>query len=143
MVGTNYDKTIDERQVDDKKKLIATLKELPIVLGACKRTGISRDTYYRWRQEDKAFRRESGDALNQGIESVCDMSEGQVIKLINEGKLPACIFWLRNNNPRYGSKNKIHTAIGSTEDMTPEEKTMVLEALKLASGNVIPRHKHD
>jgi len=142
MSDSTYEKTIEERQASDKQKLIATLKEMPIIMAACKRAGISRDTYYRWRQEDKVFRRESGDALNQGIESVSDMSEGQMIKLINEGKMPAIALWLKNNHPRYGSKGRSHTPIGSTEELTPEEEKMMLEALQLASGKAVTKHKH-
>ena len=135
MANPAYEKTVDERQSELKVKLIATLKELPIIQAACTRAGISRDTYYRWRQEDKIFKRESQDALSHGIEFVCDMSESQLISLIKEKKMPAIAMWLKHNSPRYGSKTKSHTPVNMTEELTPEEEKLMIDALKMVSGN--------
>ncbi|MEK7607742.1 MAG: hypothetical protein AAB484_02385 [Patescibacteria group bacterium] len=143
MTDTTYDITIKERQEKEKQTLVGVLKELPIIQAACKRAGISRDTYYRWRREDKIFRRESENALNQGIEFVSDMSESQLITLIKDQKMPAIAMWLKHNHPRYGSKNRSYTPIASNEELTPEEEQMALDALKLVSGNVVSNHKHD
>jgi len=142
MTDTAYDKSVKERQDKEKQTLIGVLKELPIIQAACKRANISRDTYYRWRREDKVFRRESEDALNQGIEFVSDMSEAQLISLIKDGKMPAITLWLKNNHPRYGSKGRHFTPIASADELTPEEQKMVLDALKLVSGNSTT-DKHD
>jgi len=139
MAENNYDKTVDERQTDFKAKLIATLKELPIIEAACKRAGIGRDTYYRWRRDDKVFRKESEDALNQGIEFVSDMSESQLITLIKDKKMPAIAMWLKNNHPRYGSKARSYTPMAPVEDLTDEEQKIVLEALAMASGATISK----
>ena len=125
--------TVEKRQTKFKEALINVLKEMPIIEVAVKKAGVARDTYYRWRREDKIFMRQAEDALNQGIEFINDMSESQLITLIKEKKMPAIAMWLKNNNPRYGSKNRSHTHITAAEELTPDEEKMVLEALKLAS----------
>jgi hypothetical protein len=127
-------KTVEERQEKDKVALLETLKEIPIVQVACKKTGISRATYYRWQGEDKNFKRQSHDALDHGIEFINDMSESQLITLIKEKKMPAIAMWLKHNHKRYGSKGREYIPIASSEDLTPEENEMVLDALALASG---------
>ncbi len=140
MAENTYDQTIDERQADFKVKLVATLKELPIIEAACKRASISRDTYYRWRRDDKVFRKESEDALNQGIEFVSDMSESQLITLIKEKKMPAIAMWLKNNHPRYGGKS-VRKPIINTAELTPEEEKLFKEFLEPSPGtSVTPDH---
>ena len=125
---------IEERQEKEKLALLAVLKEMPIVEVACKRVGISRGTFYRWQQEDKIFKRQSMDAMDQGIEFINDMSESQIIQLIKKEKMPAIAMWLKHNSKRYGAKGRSYTPIASTDDLTPDEEKIVLEALALASG---------
>jgi transposase-like protein len=129
--------TVEKRQTKFKESLIMALKEMPIIEVAAKRVGVSRDTYYRWRREDKIFLRQAEDALNQGIEFINDMSESQLITLIKEKKMPAIAMWLKHNNPRYGSKKQLHTHIATAEELTPDEEKLVFEALRLVSGKKI------
>lgn len=126
--------TIEKRQIKFKEALIEALKEMPIIQVAVKKAGVSRDTYYRWKREDKNFLRQSEDALSQGIEFINDMSESQLVTLIRDKKMPAIALWLKTNHPRYGSKSRQYIPIASAEELTPDEEKMVLEALKLASG---------
>lgn len=135
--------TTTERQENDKQAVVEILKEMPIIQVVCKKAGISRATYYRWRKEDKNFLRQSEDAMAQGIEFINDMSESQLITLIKEKKMPAIAMWLRHNHARYGSKARSYAPIANKEDLTMEERKIVVEALALASGNVIPQKNHD
>jgi len=135
--------TIEERKENDKQNLVETLKEMPIIQIACKKSGISRATYYRWRQEDKNFLRQSEDAMAQGFEFINDMSESQIVTLIKEKKLPAIALWLKHHHPRYGSKIRSYSPVTQREDLTPEENSILLEALKLASGGVIEKESND
>lgn len=136
-------KTIEERQNNDKQALIENLKEMPIIQVACKRTGVSRATYYRWRKEDKDFLQQSEDAIFQGFEFINDMSESQIVTLIKEKKLPAITLWLKHHHPRYGSKIRTYNPVIQREDLTPEENIILLEALELASGGVIEKETND
>ena len=129
--------TIEKRQDKIKESLVAILKEMPIIEVAVKKSGIGRDTFYRWRREDKEFRRQCEDALRQGFEYINDMSESQVITLIKEKKMPAITLWLKHHHPLYGSRVKSYAPITPAEDLTPEENLILTEALKLASGKVI------
>jgi hypothetical protein len=132
--------SVEERRAEDKQKVIEALKEMPIVQIACKKAGVSRPTYYRWRQEDKAFKRQVADAMNQGVEYINDMSESQIIALIKDKKLQAMALWLKHNHPKYGAKVKEYTPLSADEDLTEEEREIVFKALALASaGSRIPR----
>lgn len=134
--------SVEQRQEKDKQTTIDALKEMPIAHVACKRSGISRATYYRWRKEDKDFRRSSDDALTQGIEFINDMSESQLITLIREKKMPAIAMWLKHNHARYSLKTHAYAPISLIEDLTAEEQRIVMSALALTSGNVIPKENN-
>lgn len=117
----NNTPTIEERQEKDKQTLVDTLKEMPIIQVACKRSGLSRATYYRWRKDDPGFFRQSEDAIIQGIEFINDMSESQLITLIREKKMPAIAMWLRNNNKRYGAKPQLKSQATHLESLSPSD----------------------
>lgn len=118
----------------DKERLVEALKEMPIIQIACKKAGVSRATYYRWRKEDKEFLRNSENSLAHGIEFINDMGESQLITLIREKKMPAISLWLKHNHKRYGSKTQNYNPVISKEDLSEEENKIVLEALSLVSG---------
>ena len=126
--------SVEKRQEKDKQVVLDALKEMPIAQIACKKAGISRATYYRWRSEDKIFHRSADDALAQGIDYINDMSESQMITLIKEKKMPAIAMWLKHNHARYGSKGFQRTPISPTEELTPQENELVKHALALTSG---------
>lgn len=131
---TNISPAVLHRQDKEKLALLEALKEMPIIQVACRKAGVSRPTYYRWRKEDKNFFRQTEDAIIQGFEFINDMSESQVITLIKEKKLPAIVLWLKHHHPLYGSKTQSYKPVPSAEDLDPEEEKIVLEALALASG---------
>jgi len=124
---------IEERQGKDKQAMIEALKETPIIQVACKRAGIGRATYYRWKMEDGNFARECDTALREGIEFINDMSESQIIQLIKERKLPAINLWLKSNNPRYGGKTAYRPPIFTAADLSPEEEKLFKKALALSA----------
>ena len=126
--------TIEERQEKDKQAMIEALKEMPIIQVACKRAGIGRATYYRWKMEDSNFARECDAALREGIEFINDMSESQTIQLIKERKLPAINLWLKSNNPRYGGKTASRPPNFMAADLSPEEENLFKKALALSAG---------
>ena len=133
--------TIEDRQEKEKQALIEALKEMPIIQVACKRAGVSRATYYRWRQEDKDFMRKSRDALDHGIEFINDMSESQLVTLIKEKKMPAIALWLKHHHAQYGSQAKPYVPIVAREDLTSQEEQIMIEALAFASGKPIKKKK--
>ena len=117
----------------EKALVLEKLKEVPIVQVACHKAGVGRSTYYRWRQEDPAFARACEDAQREGIEFINDMSESQVVSLIQDKKLPAIVLWLRHHHPAYSNGSKIITQKPPPEKLTPEQEAIVRKALKLSS----------
>lgn len=110
------------------------LRKIPIVLVACEKTGLSRNSVYRWRNEDEVFAKEMDEALQEGEELVNDMGESQLLTLIKEKNWSAISFWLRHRNPKFKEKIEITTKT-DTNILSPEQEALVREALQLATGN--------
>lgn len=117
----NNTTTIEERQDKDKQAIIEALKEMPIARVACKRAGVSRATYYRWRNEDKKFLQECYGAISIGIEAINEMSDSQLIALIGEKSLQAIKWWQQHNHERYGAKARTNPAAEVFEGMEPDD----------------------
>jgi hypothetical protein len=126
--------TIIDRQMAEKTALLDILKEMPIIQVACKKAGVSRATYYRWRNEDQEFAQASTSALKEGVDFINDMSESQIIQLIKEKRLPAIALWLKHNNPRYGGKSVSRTPPSALATLTPDETKLFRKALALSAG---------
>lgn len=126
----------------------AELAKVPIVQVACEKTGISRNSVYRWRKEDQAFSKKMDTALAEGVALVSDMSETQLLTLIKEKSFPALSFWLRHRNDNYKQKLEITTK-DDDEQLSPSQAKVVRQALKLAgitkskSIKNISSKKHD
>jgi len=108
------------------------LKRIPIVLVACEKNGISRNSVYRWKKDDKIFSQAMDDALAEGEALVNDMSESQLLTLIKEKNWQAISFWLRHRNPRFRDKIEVTSKIEDSEELTPSQAEVVRQALKLA-----------
>lgn len=120
------EKTIIKRQVKRKKLLLDLLKKTPIIQFACEKSGVSRATYYRWRQEDKEFVELSNQALSEGILLINDMAEAQLISLIKEKNVPALFFWLKHHHYTYSPKIEISA---NTNLISEEEVSRLTELL--------------
>lgn len=99
--------SVDKRQVEQKSLMIETLEKVPVIQVACKRVGISRATYYRWKGEDKDFERSVGEAIHEGTISINDLAQSKIIELINKGHLSAVIFWLKTHDSNFIEKRKV------------------------------------
>lgn len=132
------------RSKNDREKLIEALREAPFISQACKKLGVARATFYRWREEQE-FEGEVQEALKMGRERGCDMAEMALYKSIQNENMTAIKFFLQNNDPRYALKRPIymsphHTlqpgetcpvcnSTASTE-LTEEEKTHLHKLLR-------------
>lgn len=108
------------------------LRKVPIVQVACEKSGVSRNSVYRWKKDDSAFSKQMDDALNEGVAFVNDMSESQLLTLIKEKSWQAISFWLRHRNNNYKDKIEVTTKENS-EELSPSQAKIVRQALKLAS----------
>lgn len=117
-----------------KDSFLAELRKIPIVQVACERSGVSRNSVYRWRKENTKFSDEMDMALAEGEDLVNDMSESQLLTLIKEKNWSAINFWLRHRNPKYKEKVEVTTKLSVEDDtLTSEQETIVRKALELAT----------
>lgn len=101
------DETTAKRQAKNKDKLLEQLAKTPIVQIACEKTGVSRATYYRWRQEDEEFAKSADKAISYGNALMNDMAESQLLSLIKDKHPTAIIFWLKHHHPAYVPKIEV------------------------------------
>jgi hypothetical protein len=115
-------------------KFFEELRTIPIVQVACEKSGVSRNSVYRWKKEDRSFSKKMEQALADGVAFVSDMSESQLLTLIKEKSFPALSFWLRHRNDNYKTKVEVSGSISTKDDpLTKEQKKLVRQALKLSS----------
>lgn len=93
------------KQEKQKEILVGQLLKTPIIQIACEKLGISRSTFYRWKDEDDNFDKEIIKALIKGKSLINDMAESKLIAGIQGGNMTSIIFWLKNNHKSY-SENK-------------------------------------
>lgn len=116
-----------------KDLFLDNLRKVPIVLVACEKSAISRNSVYRWRNEDEKFRNEMDAALVEGEALVNDMSESQLLSLIREKSWNAISFWLRHRNPKFKEKVEITAKLeNGKEALSPEQEALIKKALLLA-----------
>ncbi|MDQ5957513.1 MAG: hypothetical protein QG614_488 [Patescibacteria group bacterium] len=108
------------------------LRKVPIVQVACEKTGISRNSIYRWKKQDKSFSKKMDQAMADGVAFINDMSESQMFTMIKEKNWSAISFWLKHRNPNYKDKIEISTKEES-EDLTSEQRKIIRKALKLGT----------
>lgn len=116
-----------------KDEFLAQLKKVPIVQVACEKCGISRNSVYRWKNEDEEFRKEMETALAEGEDLVNDMGESQLLSLMREKNWNAIAFWLRKRNPKFRDKLEVTANFERQEELSPEQEAIVQKALQLAA----------
>lgn len=126
-------KVIQLRIDKNKELIVEKLKTLPIVQIACEKIGIGRATYYRWRETDPDFADVASKAIREGQQFINDMAESQLLSAIKDQNMTAIIYWLNHHHPAYATKVEIDAKLKmENENLTPEQETIVNEALKLA-----------
>jgi len=116
-----------------KEEFLEQLRKIPIVTVSCEKSGISRQSAYRWRTEDDQFRKDMEIAMAEGEALVNDMSESQLLSLIRDKNWQAIQFWLTRRNPKFRERVEV-TAIDNREDkLSPQQEAMVKKALELGS----------
>ena len=91
-MANNNDKTIQERVLTDKERMLEELnKTSGIVSSACKAAGISRMTFYRWYNEDQDFKEKVDDVK----ELQKDFCEALILKKMKDGDTTMLIFYAK------------------------------------------------
>ena len=63
---------------ETKELVIQQLKNTMIVQIACKKAGIGRATFYRWKANDKKFAKAADEAIIEGLLFINDIAEKRV-----------------------------------------------------------------
>lgn len=95
------------KDLESKNKLLQNLTDFPVVGTACKKSGIGRSTYYRWLKEDKSFKKQAKQALNEGVLGVNDLCEENLITMITDKDLQAMKYWLQFHHDTYSRNGYI------------------------------------
>ena len=123
-----------KKDKDLKELIIKKLKQTPIVQIVCERVGIGRASYYRWRKEYPNFKKETDEAITEGLLLVNDMAESQLISTIKDKNLTSIMFWLRHHHKTYSNRLEVIARLKKTEEkLTTEQKAVIKKALSLAS----------
>lgn len=117
-----------------KDEFLDHLRKIPIVQVACEKSAISRNSVYRWRNEDKEFSQKMEEALAEGEALINDMSESQLLSLIKDKNWQSISFWLRHRHPKYKDKIELSGTLSIEEDeLSEEEAQIVAQALNLVN----------
>lgn len=84
-----------------KAKILESLADNGIVRSACKKAGISPDTYYRWREMDRMFFEDTIEAIDLGNKSINELARIRLFQNIDEGKMDAIKYQLSKRDPDY------------------------------------------
>jgi len=116
-----------------KEILLDQLHKTPIIEAACQKAGISRMTFYRWKEKDPEFTKKVEEALQEGRLLVNDLAESQLISAVKDRNLSAITYWLKHHHPSYTTRVEISGSLRQLrEELTDEEAEMIADALKLA-----------
>jgi len=89
---------------DNKKlqeKLLDYLRETANISVACNKVGISRQTFYRWKEENPEFAIRVTEACEEGDENMNDYTESRMNSLIKNGHWQAIRYRLDKKHPKY------------------------------------------
>jgi hypothetical protein len=116
-----------------KKRFIAALEARGTVLHACRAAGISRQTAYRWRDDDPEF----ADQWEEARENAVDVVESTIYQQAIGGNTLARIFYLKAHRPIYRDRLNIDIEQLNSEikermaqlGVTPQLRARVIPAL--------------
>lgn len=121
---------------ETKEELIEILSKNPILQPALDRCGISRATFFRWKNEDKKFKEAADKAIAEGRVLISELSESKLLSAIKNENLGAIKFWLQNNDPRYAQKLVMKGEVFVTKKvLSPEQENNIKRALMLSDIN--------
>ncbi len=128
-----------ERQDKQKELILEQLKKTPIIQIVCEKVGISRASFYRWKQDDLVFAEEVDRAIFMGVGLINDMAESQLLAAIRDQNMTAIIFWLKHRHRGYGTRVELDAKLQIERKLSDEEQAAVRKALSLAQ--LIPQEE--
>jgi hypothetical protein len=101
-----------------KTEFLEQLKKVPIILVACEKTNLSRNTVYRWKKEDTLFSKAMDEAVEEGEDLVNSMCESQLLSMIKDKEWSALSFWLRHRNPKFRDRVEIEGTVKTVQELS-------------------------
>lgn len=92
---------------DERSKLIQLLSENPFISAACRKVGISRQTFYRWMRSDPEFKRKVELATIDGRIQMEEIAEAVITNAMKKGDQSAARYYLGHNSMRYAPKSPV------------------------------------
>lgn len=136
MVTKKDNIVIYRRKKKEKKLILDLLVKYPIVQLACEKAGISRATFYRWKNEDEEFNIESEKAIFDWKQLINDMAEMNVISWIKNWDKTLTMYWLNNNNPNYSNRPINQNIVIQTTNTEKKQIKDILEKLNTENENI-------
>jgi len=117
---------VKKERVQDK--FLEELRKIPIVQVACERCGLSRQSVYRWRNNDPEFRVSMDRALDEGEELLNDLCESQLLSLVKDKNFQAIKYRLDKRHPKYKKSSENAPEVNEEEVMNKVIDTLGLKA---------------
>lgn len=136
----NQRKTVDARIKKDKEAFLEILEKNPVIHVAIERSGISKATFYRWRDTDTEFAAKVEAAMREGKGLVSDIAIAQLVTAIKEKNLGAIKFWLTNHHPDYANKLHVTAEVEAEISLSPEKEELLQRAKELLAA--LPQNNH-
>lgn len=92
---------MEKKIASQKEKILEYLSDSGNVSFACKKVGIVRKTFYRWKAEDIDFYEDAESAIEFGKSYINDLAHNQLVKKIQEGDSQLIRFQLASCHPDY------------------------------------------
>lgn len=108
-----------------EKTFLEELTKVPNISIACERVNLSRQTIYRWMDEDWKFRNAVEKAIQLGDESINDLAESKLVSNIKSGSPRAIEYWL-NNHKRDYLKPRPSAKIQNGSGMSDEQRRRIV-----------------
>lgn len=116
-----------------KKHFLEQLKKTPVIQLVCGKLNVSRASFYRWREQDPEFDKESEAALIEGRAVMSDVAETQLLNAINNQSLPAILFYLKSHSAIYSPKLQLSGKLDIKEKpISPEQMAIIRKAVELS-----------
>lgn len=81
-----------------QKQFLEELSMVPIVSMVCAKLGLSRQSYYRWKNEDYEFAQKVEVCLKQGNENIGDLARCKLLEAMKRGEKWSVMYWLNNRD---------------------------------------------
>lgn len=84
-----------------KESFLKEIEKELTIKAACAKTGVARQSVYRWMSDDKTFAKDVKEAVKSCILSVNDDCEFHILKKNRSGDINAIKFWLKYHHTDY------------------------------------------